>query len=86
MHALERGEDYVPELTHTLTVSPGEGGDSKRNAANQAYSACMQRVLPDAMKEGQRAEQCARAVMKDNPRIRTDPFWAGVTACMQSGQ
>lgn len=51
---------------------------------NKEFAACKARAAADAQREGERAEACARDLLKANPRMLTADIYAGVAACMQA--
>jgi len=50
----------------------------------QEFTACTSRAQAAAAQEAQKAEACARDLLKTNPQMRTDEIYAGVAACMQA--
>lgn len=72
----------VEQSDKARAANPGN-----QETINQEYFACMRRVDADAQKEGQKADGCARELLKDNPqRMGRDPegFYKALEVCLQS--
>ena len=59
----------------------------EQEAINKEAAACFARVVPDAQKHGEKAEPCARELLKDNPQRMgrdADGFYRELDVCIQS--
>jgi hypothetical protein len=82
-----QAENRMREACNEESNKVAAANPGNREEIYKVTSACIGRIAPAAQKEGERADACARELLKDNPqRMGRDPegFYQALDACLQS--